>query len=152
MSEKLWEVVDSYGYPQPLNPLPRNISRCLWHKVMIKRKIDRRKYIRCSTRKFLAPSFASATSNFIYIYDNTTLTRLWITVYPQLLQQIRRAYEMPKYFKEKLSLPSSLVNDRSTANLDEREMMLKHLEDYRKGDKMAKLFSPITGSRKKTDI
>ncbi len=57
-----------------------------------------------------------------------------------------------KYFKEKLTLPSSLVNDRSTANLDDREMMLKHLENYRKGDKMARLFSPIPGSRKKTDI
>ncbi len=61
--------------------------------------------------------------------------------------------QIMKYFKkEKLTFPSSLVNDRSTANLDEREMMLKHLEDNRKGDKMAKLFSPVTGGRKKTDV
>ena len=52
-----------------------------------------------------------------------------------------------KYFKEKLTLPSSLIDDRSTANLTEKEMMLKHLENYRKGDKIARLFSPITGSQ-----
>ena len=60
--------------------------------------------------------------------------------------------QIMKYFKEKLTLPSSLIDDRSTANLDDREKMLKHLENYRKGDKIAKLFSPITGNRKKTDI
>ena len=60
--------------------------------------------------------------------------------------------QIMKYFKEKLTFPSSLIDDRSAANLDEREMMLKHLENYRKGDKIAKLFSPITGNRKKTDI
>ena len=55
--------------------------------------------------------------------------------------------QIMKYFKEKLTLPSSLIDDRSTANLDDREMMLKHLEEYRKGDKMAKLFSPVTGGQ-----
>jgi hypothetical protein len=44
--------------------------------------------------------------------------------------------QIMKYFKQKLTLPSSLKDDRSTANLDEREMMQKHLEEYRamKGD------------------
>ena len=56
-----------------------------------------------------------------------------------------------KYFKPKLTLSSS-IRDEHSLNLSEYEMMLKHLEDYRKGDKMAKLFSPITGNRKKTDI
>ena len=51
-----------------------------------------------------------------------------------------------KYFKPKLTLSSS-IRDEHSLNLSEYEMMLKHLENYRKGDKMAKLFSPIIGSQ-----
>ena len=51
-----------------------------------------------------------------------------------------------KYFKPKLTLSSS-IRDEHSLNLSEYEIMLKHLEDYRKGDKMARLFSPITGGQ-----
>ena len=53
-----------------------------------------------------------------------------------------------KYFKPKLTL-SDTLRSGPAQNLTEREMMLKHLEDYRamKHDKVGRLFSPINGGQ-----
>jgi len=51
-----------------------------------------------------------------------------------------------KYFKEKLTLSSS-IRDDSAQNLDEKQEIQKHLEDYRKTDKIGKLFSAVPGTK-----
>jgi len=52
-----------------------------------------------------------------------------------------------KYFQPKMTLSSSLHDDNSGNNLSDEELMRKHLDEYRKCDKLGRLFSPISGSQ-----
>ena len=86
MTKKLGMVGESWGSPQPLEPLHSNIKQGFCVEVGVIVNIDRKNILYIPNGALAPVNNSSPTPTFGYIYDNTTLTRLGMFFYPQLPQ------------------------------------------------------------------